>query len=48
LPAKVPPTELAASRFKRLTKKAGEAVGGTLYKIVVDVASEAAKKAIVG
>jgi hypothetical protein len=38
-------TELAASRFKRLMKKAGEA-GSGLYKIVVDVASEAAKKAI--
>jgi hypothetical protein len=41
-------TELAASRFKRLMKKAGEAVGGGLYKIVVDVASEAAKKVLIG
>ena len=41
-------TELAASRFKRLMKKAGETVGGGLYKIVVDVASEAAKKALMG
>jgi hypothetical protein len=39
-------TELAASRFKRLMKKAGQTVGSGLYKIVVDVASEAAKKAI--
>jgi hypothetical protein len=41
-------TDLAASRFKRLMKKAGETVGGGLYKIVVDVASEAAKKALMG
>jgi hypothetical protein len=41
-------TELAASRFKRLMKKAGQTVGGGLYKIVVDVASEAAKKALTG
>ena len=41
-------TVLAASRFKRLMKKAGETVGGGLYKIVVDVASEAAKKALMG
>jgi len=41
-------TELAASRFKRLMKKAGQTVGGGLYKIVVDVASEAAKKALMG
>lgn len=41
-------TELAASRFKRLMAKAGQTVGGGLYKIVVDVLSDAAKKAIVG
>jgi hypothetical protein len=41
-------TELAASRFKRLMKKAGQTVGSGLYKIVVDVASEAAKKALTG
>lgn len=41
-------TELAAGRFKRLMKKAGQSVGGGLYKIVVDVASEAAKKALMG
>jgi hypothetical protein len=41
-------TELAASRFKRLMKKAGETVGSGLYKVVVDVASEAAKKALTG
>jgi hypothetical protein len=41
-------TELAASRFKGLMKKAGQTVGSSLYKIVVDVASEAAKKALTG
>jgi hypothetical protein len=41
-------TELAASRFKRLMKKAGQTVGSGLYKVVVDVATEAAKKAIIG
>jgi hypothetical protein len=41
-------TDLAASRFKRLMKKAGEAVGSGLYKVVVDVASDAAKKLITG
>jgi hypothetical protein len=43
-----PRTELAANRFKSLMKKAGQAVGSGLYKIVLDVASEAAKKAITG
>jgi hypothetical protein len=41
-------TEIAASRFKQLMKKAGQTVGGGLYKVVLDVASEAAKKLIVG
>jgi hypothetical protein len=41
-------TELAVSRFKRLMSKAGQAVGSGLYKIVIDVASEAAKKALTG
>jgi hypothetical protein len=41
-------TELAASRFKRLMAKGGQAVGSGLYKIVLDVASEAAKKALTG
>jgi hypothetical protein len=40
--------DLAASRFKRLMKKAGQTVGSGLYKIVLDVATEAAKKALVG
>jgi hypothetical protein len=41
-------TELAASRFRRLMKKAGQTVGSGLYKVVVDVLSEAAKKAVTG
>jgi hypothetical protein len=43
-----PRTELAASRFKSLMGKAGQAVGSGLYKVVLDVATEAAKKAIMG
>jgi len=43
-----PRTELAASRFKSLMGKAGQAVGSGLYKIVLDIATEAAKKAITG
>jgi len=43
-----PRTELAVTRFKRFMAKAGQAVGSGLYKIVVDVASEAAKKALIG
>jgi hypothetical protein len=43
-----PRTELAASRFKSLMGKAGQAVGSGLYKIVLDVATEAAKRAITG
>lgn len=41
-------TDLAASRFKRLMKKAGLAAGSGLYKVILDVASELAKKAITG
>ena len=43
-----PRTELAAHRFKNLMGKAGQAVGTGLYKIVLDVATEAAIKAIMG
>jgi hypothetical protein len=43
-----PRTELGVSRFIKLAKKAGVAVGSGLYKVAIDVASEAAKKAIVG
>jgi len=39
-------TELAASRFKRLMGKVGPAVGSGLYKIALDVATEATKKLI--
>ena len=48
LAADGPRTELAASRFRTLMSKAGQAVGSGLYKIVLDVATEAAKKAITG
>jgi hypothetical protein len=41
-------TDLAASRLKRLMKKVGPKVGSGLYKIVLDVATEATKKAIIG
>jgi hypothetical protein len=41
-------TELAAARFKRLAKKAGHAASEGLYKIAIDLASEAAKKTILG
>lgn len=41
-------TELAASRFKRLMRKAGQQAGSGLYKFVIDVVSETAKKALTG
>lgn len=41
-------TELAVTRLKRLINKAGQTIGGSLYKIAVDVATETAKKAIIG
>jgi hypothetical protein len=43
-----PRTELAVNRFKTLMSKAGQAMGSGLYKLVLDVATEAAKKAIMG
>jgi len=43
-----PRTDLAASRFKQFMRKAGVAVGSGLYKVVVDVASDIAKKLLVG
>ena len=42
-----PRTELAASRFKKLMLKAGQAVGSAFYKIAVDVASDAAKRPLI-
>lgn len=42
-------TDLAASRFKHLLmRNAGVAVGSGLYKLVVEVASDAAKKVLMG
>jgi hypothetical protein len=43
-----PRTELAAGRFKRLMGKARQAVGSGLYKIALDIATDAAKKMIIG
>ena len=41
-----PNTPLAAQRFKRLVAKTGKGVADTFHKVLVDVLSEAAKKAI--
>jgi hypothetical protein len=41
-------TELAVTRFKKLMAKARQSVGSGLYKVAIDVASEAAKKALMG
>jgi hypothetical protein len=46
LAADGPKTHLAASRFKRLMQKAGQTAGSGLYKFVLDVVSETAKKAL--
>jgi hypothetical protein len=43
-----PRTQVAAGRFKRLVAKAGIETGNALRVILVDVMSEAAKKAIWG
>jgi hypothetical protein len=43
-----PRTTVAATRFKRLIKKAGSAIGEAVQKTIVDVASETAKKIILG
>jgi hypothetical protein len=43
-----PQTELSVSRFKKLALKAGQTVGGSLYKMAVAIGSEATKKALVG
>jgi hypothetical protein len=44
----VPRTQVAAARFKRLAAKAGAGTASALRAVLVDVASEAAKKAIWG
>ena len=41
-------TDLGISRFKRLAAKAGVAVGSGLYKVAIDVATDAAKKGLLG
>lgn len=43
-----PRTQVAAGRFKRLVAKAGVETGNALRAVLVDVMSEAAKKAIWG
>lgn len=43
-----PKTEVASIRIRRLLAKVGKEVGGGLRKIIIDVASEAAKKMIFG
>ncbi len=42
----VPRTQVAAARFKRLVAKAGVGTANALRDILVDIASETAKKAI--
>jgi hypothetical protein len=41
-----PQTELAAIRFKKIITKAGKETAGAFKTILIDIASEAAKKAI--
>jgi len=43
-----PKTEVAAVRYKKLAKKLGTGASSALRSILVDVASEAAKKALFG
>jgi hypothetical protein len=43
-----PRTKVAATRFKKLVAKLGGGVASAVRDIVVDVASEAAKKTIFG
>jgi hypothetical protein len=44
----VPRTQVAATRFKRLVAKAGVGTANALRDVLVDIASETAKKAIWG
>ena len=46
LTADTPRTELAARKFKGFMKRVGPAAGDILTKIIVNVATEAAKKGI--
>lgn len=43
-----PATPLAAARFKKLLRKAGSGALEVMRKLVIDIASETAKKAITG
>ncbi len=42
-----PRTPVAAEKFRRYCKRAGKAVGEGIWKIVIDVASETAKKILI-
>jgi hypothetical protein len=41
-----PKTQLAAMRFKKLLPKVGPQIGGALRDLLVDIASETAKKVL--
>ncbi len=43
-----PRTDLGLHRFRKLASKSGQAVGGVLYKMAIDIATEAAKKGLLG
>jgi hypothetical protein len=43
-----PATPLAAARFKKVLRKAGSGALEAMRKLVIDIVSESAKKAIMG
>ena len=43
-----PRSEVGAARVKKILSKVGGGIGNALYKVAVDVASEAAKKVLTG
>ncbi len=43
-----PRTEIGASRLRKLLKQGALTAGSALYKVALDVATDAAKKMIVG
>lgn len=43
-----PRTEVASVKIKKIVKKAGSTIGGAIEKIVINVATEAAKQLITG
>jgi hypothetical protein len=48
LASDTPNTALAATRFKRIVAKAGGSFRTAMYKFIVDVSSETAKKIVMG